>query len=196
MRATTSVTSDAPVVRTIALTRRFGSLLAVDALDLTIATGTIFGLLGSNGAGKTTVIRMLTTLLPPTSGTAEVAGYDIVRDAARVRRHIGYVPQLLSADGALTGYENLLLSARLYDVPRAEQKPRITEALAFMGLDAAAHTLPRTYSAGIGRRLGVAGRGACGRPVGRLSGDLLLPYRSRPSRLTGSRVAGSRHAPR
>jgi len=156
MRATTSVTSDAPVVRTIALTRRFGSLLAVDALDLTIAAGTIFGLLGSNGAGKTTVIRMLTTLLPPTSGTAEVAGYDIVRDAARVRRHIGYVPQLLSADGALTGYENLLLSARLYDVPRAEQKPRITEALAFMGLDAAAHTLVRTYSGGMVRRLEVA----------------------------------------
>lgn len=145
-----------PVLRAKALTRRFGALVAVDAIDLEIDAGMIFGLLGSNGAGKSTTIRMLTTLLPPTSGTAEVAGYDILRDPDRVRRHIGYVPQLLSADGALTGYENLLLSARLYDVPRAEQKPRITEALAFMGLEAAAQVLVRTYSGGMVRRLELA----------------------------------------
>jgi ABC-type Mn2+/Zn2+ transport system ATPase subunit len=91
--------TEPPVLRTTELTRRFGSLVAVDALDLAIAPRLIFGLLGSNGAGKTTTIRMLTTLLPPTSGTAEVAGYDIVREPDRVRQHIGYVPQLLSADG-------------------------------------------------------------------------------------------------
>lgn len=147
---------EVPAVRTTGLTRRFGSLVAVNALDLTIAPRTIFGLLGSNGAGKSTTIRMLTTLLPPTSGTAEVAGYDIVREPGRVRQHIGYVPQLLSADGGLTGYENLLLSARLYDVPRAERKPRIKEALVFMELETAAKTLVKNYSGGMVRRLELA----------------------------------------
>jgi len=150
------VTAGPPVLRTMALTRRFGSLVAVDALDLSVSAGSIFGLLGPNGAGKTTTIRMLTTLLPPTSGTAEVAGHDIVRDPAGVRRSIGYVPQLLSSDGTLTGYENLLLSARLYDVPRAERKPRIAEALGFMGLETVANTLVRTYSGGMVRRLELA----------------------------------------
>ena len=78
-------------------------------------------LLGRNGAGKTTVIKMLTTLLPPTAGTATVAGFDVGTQAARCRRVIGYVPQMLSADGELTGYENLLVFARLYDIPRAER---------------------------------------------------------------------------
>ena len=77
---------------------------------------------------------MLTTLLPPTSGTARIAGFDIVRQSADVRRVIGYVPQLLSADGALTGYENLLIFAKLYDIPRIEREARIRSALAFMGL--------------------------------------------------------------
>jgi ABC-2 type transport system ATP-binding protein len=156
MVTTKDAPTDTPVVRTTALTRTFGSLVAVDALDLTVAPRTIFGLLGSNGAGKTTAIRMLTTLLPPTSGTAEVGGFDIVREPDRVRRHIGYVPQLVSADGGLTGYENLLLSARLYDVPRREQKPRIMESLAFMGLEGVAGKLVRDYSGGMVRRLEVA----------------------------------------
>ena len=106
-------------VQTSALTRKFGHLTAVDRLDLAIPYGEIFGLLGANGAGKTTLIKMLTTLLAPTSGTRTVGGFDITRTPAEVRRRIGYVPQLLSADGALTGYENLLLSARLYGLPRA-----------------------------------------------------------------------------
>jgi ABC-2 type transport system ATP-binding protein len=156
MTTVNDVTGGAQVLRTMKLTRRFGSLVAVDAMDLTVPAQTIFGLLGPNGAGKSTTIRMLTTLLRPTSGTAVVAGYDIVRDPGKVRRHIGYVPQLLSADGALTGYENLLLSARLYDVPRAERKVRIAEALAFMGLEGAAGTLVRTYSGGMVRRLELA----------------------------------------
>jgi ABC-2 type transport system ATP-binding protein len=145
-----------PVLETAALTRRFGMLTAVDALTLAIEPGEVFGLLGPNGAGKTTVIKMLTTLLPPTSGNARVGGWDIVRRSAEVRRIIGYVPQMLSADGALTGYENLLVFARLYDLPRAERRPRVREALAFMGLADAADTLVRQYSGGMIRRLEIA----------------------------------------
>ena len=92
-----------PDVVTSALTRRFKSLVAVDHLDLTIESGVIFGLLGPNGAGKSTTIKMLTTLLPPTSGSATVGGFDVVRRPAEARRRMGYVPQLVSADGALTG---------------------------------------------------------------------------------------------
>jgi len=123
---------------------------------LSVTSRSIFGLLGQNGAGKSTTLNMLTTLLPPTSGTARIAGRDIVRDPGGVRREIGYVPQLLSADGALTGRENLLLSARLYDIPHAEQQSRIAEALAFMGLEDAANRLARTYSGGMVRRLELA----------------------------------------
>ena len=97
-------------------------------VDLVIPYGEIFGLLGANGAGKTTLIKMLTTLLAPTSGSAKVGGFDIRKSPAEVRGHIGYVPQLLSADGALTGYENLLLSAKLYGLPRAERRGRINDA--------------------------------------------------------------------
>jgi ABC-2 type transport system ATP-binding protein len=113
-------------------------------------------LIGPNGAGKSTLIRMLTTLLPPTSGTASIAGCDIVRQPADVRRHIGYVPQLLSADGSLTGYENLLLSDRLYGVPRQERKTRIERALARMGLADSANHLAGHYSGGMLRRLEIA----------------------------------------
>src|ERR1019366_57677 len=141
--------SSQPAVLTQALTRRFGELVAVDRLDLEIASGIIFGLLGPNGAGKSTTVKMLTTLLPPSSGRATVAGHDIVREPAAVRRQIGYVPQLISADGALSGYENLLLSAKLYDVPRKEQAARIDDALQFMGLTDAARAMVRTYSGGM-----------------------------------------------
>lgn len=101
-------------IKTVGLTRKFGRLIAVDHLNLAIPYGRIFGLLGANGAGKTTLIKMLTTLLAPTSGNAEVGGFGIIEFPAEVRRRIGYVPQLLSADGVLTGYENLRLSAKLY----------------------------------------------------------------------------------
>jgi len=138
------------------LTRRFGALTAVDALTLSVEAGEVFGLLGPNGAGKSTVIKMLTTLLPPTVGTAHVAGFDIVRQAAEVRRVIGYVPQLLSADGTLTGYENLLVFARLYELPRHERDQRIHEALAFMNLADVADHLVNTYSGGMIRRLEIA----------------------------------------
>jgi len=139
-----------------ALTRRFGQVCAVDRLDLEVAAGEIFGLVGRNGAGKTTTVKMLTTLLPPSSGSASIAGYDVARQAPRVRRVIGYVPQALSADGELTGYENLLVFARLFDIPRAERRARIDEALRFMDLTEAAPRLVRGYSGGMIRRLEIA----------------------------------------
>lgn len=144
------------MISTDRLTRRFGALCAVNALTLEVAAGEVFGLVGRNGAGKTTTIKMLSTLLPPTSGSASIAGYDVVARADRVRRVIGYVPQALSADGELTGYENLLVFARLYDIPRAERRARIAEALRFMDLEEAAGRLVRSYSGGMIRRLEIA----------------------------------------
>jgi ABC-2 type transport system ATP-binding protein len=144
------------ILTTHALSRRFNGKTAVDSLTIAVAAGEIFGLLGPNGAGKTTTIKMLTTLLPPTSGTARVAGFDIVRQAPEVRRIIGYVPQLVSADGSLTGYENLLIFAKLYDIPRAERRGRLQDALTLMGLTEAAHRLVREYSGGMIRRLEIA----------------------------------------
>lgn len=151
-----NVEADGIAVETKALTRKFGNFTAVDSVSLQITQGEIFGLIGPNGAGKSTLIKMLTTLLPPTSGSATVDGVDIVAEPAEVRRHIGYVPQLLSADGSLTGYENLLLSARLYGVPRQERRARIEGALARMGLAEVAHHLVNQYSGGMIRRLEIA----------------------------------------
>ncbi|HVN90520.1 MAG TPA: ATP-binding cassette domain-containing protein [Candidatus Binataceae bacterium] len=125
---------EGPGIATDALTRRFGSMVAVADVSMAVSHGEIFGLIGPNGAGKRTLIKMLTTLLPPSSGTAQVAGFDVVEQSAEVRRRIGYVPQLLSADRSLTGYENMLLSARLYAIPRRERRERIAEALAAMNL--------------------------------------------------------------
>lgn len=144
------------ILETERLTRAFGDFVAVKGLTLSVDEGEVFGLLGPNGAGKTTTIKMLTTLLEPTTGTARIAGLDIVRQASRVRHIIGYVPQLLSADGALTGYENLLIFAKLYALPGREREPRVREALHFMGLDGAADKLVRTYSGGMIRRLEIA----------------------------------------
>lgn len=143
-------------IETQDLTRRFNGFTAVDGIALSVAPGQIFGLLGPNGAGKSTTIKMLTTLLTPTSGTARVAGHDVVQDPVAVRRAIGYVPQMLSADGALTAAENLLLSARLYGVPPAVQRTRMAEAIAFSGLDDFAGKLVKTYSGGMIRRLELA----------------------------------------
>ncbi|HUJ74043.1 MAG TPA: ATP-binding cassette domain-containing protein, partial [bacterium] len=128
------------------LTRRFGDVCAVDHLRLDVDAGEMFGLLGPNGAGKSTTIKMLTTLLPPTEGSARVDGCDVVRQAAEVRRLIGYVPQMLSADGTLTGFENLLVFARMYELPRRERQQRVRAALAFMGLSDSADKLVRQYS--------------------------------------------------
>jgi len=143
-------------VETKSLTRRFESLVAVNQLTFSFPRGSIFGLLGPNGAGKSTLIKMLTTLLPPSEGTALVAGFDIVREPREVRRRIGYVSQMLSADGDLTGYENLLISAKLYGIPRSERGARIAEALDFMDLTHASQKLVKQYSGGMIRRLEIA----------------------------------------
>ena len=147
---------DPPIVSAQGLTRRYGAFTAVDGIDLAVAPGEVFGLLGPNGAGKTTTIKMLVTLLPPGGGTATVGGYDVARQSDAVRRLIGYVPQALSADGGLTGLENLEVFAALYDVPRRERRARIAAALAFMGLEEAAPRMVNTYSGGMIRRLEVA----------------------------------------
>ncbi|HMK67162.1 MAG TPA: ATP-binding cassette domain-containing protein, partial [Stellaceae bacterium] len=112
--------------------------------------------IGPNGAGKSTLTKMLTTLLPPTSGSASVAGFDIARHSREARRHLGYVPQTISADGTLTGYENLLLSCGLYGISRGEQSLRIEEALATLGLKDVAARLAGHYSGGMLRRLEIA----------------------------------------
>ena len=143
-------------IQTIGLTRRYDSLVAVNHLDFSAAAGSIFGLLGPNGAGKSTLVKMLTTLLPPSSGTALVAGFDVVRRPSDVRRNIGYVAQMISADGDLTGYENLLISAKLYGIRGKERETRIADALAFMNLTEAARKRVKQYSGGMIRRLEIA----------------------------------------
>ena len=143
-------------VRCVGLTYRFGDHVAVDHVDLRIEPGETFGLLGPNGAGKTTTIRMLTTLLKPMSGTVTVFGTDAVAHPMRVRRMIGYVPQLLSADATLTGRENVELFGRLFDVPRRLRAERVDGALTAMGLTDAANRLVKTYSGGMIRRLELA----------------------------------------
>jgi len=144
------------MIEVVDLVKQFGDYTAVDAVSFQVAEGEVFGLLGPNGAGKSTTIKMLTTLLPPTGGQATVVGYDILRHANAVRRHIGYVPQALSADGSLTGRENLLVFASLYDLPRATRKAKVQEVLTFMGLADVADRLVRTYSGGMIRRLEIA----------------------------------------
>ncbi|HSR00102.1 MAG TPA: ATP-binding cassette domain-containing protein [Sphingomicrobium sp.] len=144
------------VVSAERLGRQFGAINAVSSVSFEVSAAETFALIGPNGAGKSTLMKMLTTLLPPTSGTALVAGYDIKRQPGQVRRHIGYVPQLPSADTELTGAENLLLSARLYLIPPAERPSRIAEAVAMMELSDAINRSVHTYSGGMLRRLEIA----------------------------------------
>jgi ABC-2 type transport system ATP-binding protein len=145
-----------PVVEIEKLSRRFGTFMTVDSLTLVANAGEVFGLLGSNGAGKSTTIKMLTTLLPPSSGEARVGGYSITTQPVEVRRAIGYVPQAVSVDGSLTGYENLLIFAKHYDIPRSEQQARIREQLTFVDVTADAGRLVSQYSGGMVRRLEIA----------------------------------------
>jgi ABC-2 type transport system ATP-binding protein len=135
---------------------RFGDHTAVDALDLQIESGECFGLLGPNGAGKTTTIRLINTLLPLQQGSISVFGRDVRRQAMAVRRTLGYVPQQLSVESALTGRENVTWFARLFDVPRAERKQRVAEVLAMVELEDMADRLASTYSGGMVRRLELA----------------------------------------
>lgn len=143
-------------VEVIDLSHRYDSHLAVDRISFGINAGTTFGLIGPNGAGKSTTIKMLTTLLPVTSGQAYINGYNIIEQPSHVRQSIGYVPQLISADGELTGYENLLLSAKLYGLSREDRQKRIYEVLEFMNLSEFKDKLVNSYSGGMIRRLEIA----------------------------------------
>jgi ABC-2 type transport system ATP-binding protein len=138
------------------LVHRFGDTVAVEHLDLQIPAGEVFGLLGPNGAGKTTTIRVLNTLLPVQEGSVRVFGFDVRRAAFDVRRHLGYVPQQLSIEAALTGRQNVTWFARLFDVPRAERAARVDEALDAMDLLSVADRRAGTYSGGMIRRLELA----------------------------------------
>ena len=133
-----------------------GTVRAVDGVSTEVLDGEIRAFLGPNGAGKTTLMRVLTTQLKPTAGDAWVMGYHVVLEAAKVRGVIGYVPQEFSVWNDLTGYENLLIYAKLYGVPSDERRRVIEEALEFMGLSEAANRLVRTYSGGMIRRLELA----------------------------------------
>ena len=135
---------------------RFDEIEAVRGVSFAVAPGEVFGLLGPNGAGKTTTIRVLTTLLPPTSGRALVAGHDVVRDGLAVRREIGYVPQAISVDGALTAAENLEFYGRVTGVPKHERRERIEKAVEAMELGSFLGRLGRTLSGGMLRRLEIA----------------------------------------
>ena len=143
-------------IETHKLSKSFGSLTAVDQLDIAVESGEIFALLGPNGAGKTTTISMLCTILKPTSGTAKVNGFDIVKDATQVRKSIGIVFQDPSIDDRLTGRENLFMHANLYGVPPGDQKSRIDNVLKLVELEDRADDLLRTYSGGMRRRLEIA----------------------------------------
>jgi len=143
-------------IETFDLTKKFNGLVAVDRLNIVVEKGEVFGLLGPNGAGKTTTISMLCTILNPTSGTAKVNGYDIVKQANHVRKSIGIVFQDPSIDDRLTGRENLYMHADLYGVPTSEQKARVNEVLKLVELEARADDILRTYSGGMRRRLEIA----------------------------------------
>jgi ABC-2 type transport system ATP-binding protein len=145
------------------LVKRYENLTAVDGVHLDIHENEIFGLLGSNGAGKTTIIHMLATLLKPTSGTATVNGYDIIKESAKVRASIGIVFQAPSSDDMLTGYENLKINSLLYGIPRHLRENRIDWVLDLVGLTERKDDQVKKYSGGMRRRLEIA-RGLIHKP--------------------------------
>jgi ABC-2 type transport system ATP-binding protein len=145
-----------PAVETSGLHKSYGDVEALRGIDLRVETGSVFGLLGPNGAGKTTAVRILTTLLGPDEGSARVAGFDVVREAAKVRQHIGLAGQYAAVDENLTGFENLEMVGRLYHLGRGHSRDRARELLASFDLSEAGDRLVRTYSGGMRRRLDLA----------------------------------------
>jgi ABC-2 type transport system ATP-binding protein len=146
----------APAVETLRLRKSYGDVHALRGVDLHVASGSVFGLLGPNGAGKTTAVRILTTLLAPDEGSARVAGFDVVREAARVRERIGLAGQYAAVDENLTGFENLEMVGKLYHLTRGVPRARARELLASFDLSDAGDRLVRTYSGGMRRRLDLA----------------------------------------
>lgn len=157
------MSAESKAVEVTGLTKRFGSFTAVDNVSFDVPDGEMFGYLGPNGAGKTTLMRMLTTLIIPTSGSAKIAGFDVVTNPADVRRQIGVISQAMTSDLDLTGYENLDIYGRFYGVPARERKERIKYLLDMVGLSSRAGELVAAYSGGMRRRLEVA-RGLVHRP--------------------------------
>ena len=145
-----------PIIETKKLTKKFEKMIAVDTLNLQISEGEIFGLLGPNGAGKTTTLLMLVTLKPPTSGTAIINGFDIIKQPDKVRKSIGIVFQDPSSDEILTGYENLKLHGWLYDMPSDLREERIKEVLDLVELTDRKDDRVKKYSGGMRRRLELA----------------------------------------
>jgi oleandomycin transport system ATP-binding protein len=146
------------------LTKRFGSTQALAGIDLAVPTGTVLGVLGPNGAGKTTAVRILATLLRADTGTARVAGHDVVREAERVRQNVGLTGQYASVDEDLTGTENLVLIGQLLDLPTRAARSRARELLDWFDLAEAANRPAKTYSGGMRRRLDLAAS-LVGRPA-------------------------------
>jgi ABC-2 type transport system ATP-binding protein len=138
------------------LTKCFGDFCAVDHLRFNVAHGEVFGLLGPNGAGKSTLIRMLTTLVPPTSGTARVGGFDIIRSANNVRQTIGVIPQAMTSDLDLSAEENMSIFAKLYGIPREQRRRAIRELLAAVDLEQWGDKPVKMFSGGMRRRLEIA----------------------------------------
>jgi ABC-2 type transport system ATP-binding protein len=148
--------SNSPAIQARELTKQFGSFTAVDHVSFEVPRGELFGLLGPNGAGKTTLTRMLTTLIRPTSGTASVAGEDVAHAAGRVRELIGVIPQALTSDLDLTGWENVDIYGAYYGLSRRVRRERGFDLLELVGLKERANDLVATYSGGMRRRLEIA----------------------------------------
>src|SRR3954462_10119300 len=138
------------------LTKRFGTFTAVDHVSFEVKQGEIFGMLGPNGAGKSTLIRMLTTLVPPSEGTAIIDGADSTREADRVRRAIGVIPQAMTSDLELSAEENLTIFAKMYGVPRQKRKRLCAELLAAVELTQWADKPVKNLSGGMRRRVEIA----------------------------------------
>src|SRR5215204_6419703 len=155
------MSEDAIVVE--GLEKSYGSVRALCGVDFSAQTGTVLGLLGPNGAGKTTAVRILATLLEPDGGTARVAGFDVVRDAAALRAKIGLAGQYAAVDENLTGLENLEMVGRLYHMPRVAARDRANEILDRFELSDASHRVAKTYSGGMRRRLDL-GASLVGKP--------------------------------